>query len=82
MTKIPTDSYFLHSPINLECSQGRDLEGNTLQKSPFLVLPVSPSQAPTPAFHVITPATLWSYEFQYVGGSWQGPKGITHFAFS
>lgn len=36
VTKISTDSYFLHLSINLKCSRGRYLESNTLQSSPPL----------------------------------------------
>lgn len=41
VTKISTDSYFLHLSINLNCSRGRYLESNTLQSSPFWGLPAS-----------------------------------------
>lgn len=82
VTKISTDSYFLHLSINLKCSRGRYLESNTLQSSPLLGLPASLSQAPTSALHFIAPATLWLCAFRSVGVSWQGKEGILHFAFS
>lgn len=82
VTKISTDSYFLHLSINLQRSRGRYLESNTLQSSPLLGLSASLSQAPTSAFHFITLATLCLCAFQSVAVSCQGREGIMHFAFS
>lgn len=81
MTKISTDSYFLHLPINLQCSKGRYLGSDTLQNSHFLELSASLSRAPTSAFRVITLGTLQLCVLWYVGVSWQGKEGIMHSAF-
>lgn len=51
VTKISTDSCFLHLSINLKCSRGRYLESNTLQSSPLASLSFTSTHFNTLFYH-------------------------------